>query len=649
MSLPNAQALTRQQLYWLLTSITLIIASHAMNLPAWVLIVCASLIAYRGVAAKNNWQLPNRWTIFGMMVLLCFALAISFKSLIGRDASLSLLLTMAALKLIETKTKRDYILLVILGFFLLGNLFLFNQSIATFGLSLLPLILLTATLMNISAVKTYAPLYLFKLAGKILLHALPVTLILFVLFPRIPGPLWALPQDANSGMTGLDDNLNFGNISHLVQNGSIAFRVQFKGQIPPKHLLYWRGPVLWHQDKNSWLMSSNKIGLAKESLQLQSAAVDYTITLEPHNRLWMLTLDMPNQAPSGAKLSHDHSVMADEPIRKRIRYVVRSYTNYKLGETLAERERILGLQITEGENPRTMQLGESWQALPPEVRINKALNMYRNEAFVYTLKPPKLGQDGVDTFLFETKRGFCEHYAASFVYLMRAAGVPARIVTGYQGGEYNANGNYLIVRQSDAHAWAEVWLAGKGWVRVDPTAAVAPERVEQSIGDAINETDQLPMLARPDLPWLRKAFLSWDTINNGWNQWVLGYDDQKQIDLLQKLTGRQFTEGELAIWMTIIAATVSVLLSLWLFNWSKPKCTPVQKLYAQHIAWLKKHGIVPNKGEPAIDFAKRAGIQLPSQASQLLAIAECYNQLQYSQHDLKLHTLQQYIQAFKTA
>lgn len=647
MSIPNNNLLTQKQLYWLIASISLIIITHALNLPGWVLIVCASLITYRGIASKNNWRLPNRWVILGITVIVCFALTISFKSLIGRDASMSLLLTMAALKLLETKSKREYMLLVILGYFLVGNLFLFNQSIATFALSLPPLILLTATLMQISALRSYSPFYLFKLSSNMLLYALPVTLILFVLFPRIPGPLWALPQDANSGMTGLDGNLNFGNISHLVQNGSIAFRVQFKDKVPPKYLLYWRGPVLWHQDKNSWLMSSDKIGLPSESLQTKSVPIEYTITLEPNNRLWMLMLDMPTLAPSGATLTHDHSALANELVRKRIRYTAYAFTNYKLGESLTDRERTLGLQITEGENPRTMQLAKSWDGLSPETKIDTALSMYRKDDFVYTLSPPKLGQNGIDAFLFDTKRGFCEHYAASFVYLMRAAGIPARIVTGYQGGEYNHNGNYMIVRQSDAHAWAEVWLKGQGWTRIDPTAAVAPERVEQSIGDAIKETDELPVLARPDLPWLRQAFLNWDTINNGWNQWVLGYDDQKQMDLLQKLTGRQFTEGELAIWMTIIAATVSVFLSFWLFKWNHRKLTPAQTIYAQYLRKLKKVGIMPNNGEPAIDFAKRAAKILPEHATKLITIAECYNQLQYSQHPTSLHMLKHHIQEFK--
>ena len=392
-----------------------------------------------------------------------------------------------------------------------------------------------------------------------MLQAVPVMLILFVLFPRIPGPLWGLPQDANSGMTGLGDSLQFGNISNLTQNSSIAFRVQFKGAAPAQNQLYWRGPVLWHQEDRHWTMSSSQIGLQPESLITQGTPIEYTITLEPHNRTWMLMLDMPTLIPADAKLTHDYSVVADKPVRTRTRYAGTSFNTYTLGANLGERERILSLQINEGENPKTVQLAKTWGVLSAADKINIALNMYRQQPFVYTLRPPVLGDNPVDDFLFKSKRGFCEHYATSFVYLMRAAGVPARIVTGYQGGEFNPNGNYYIVRQSDAHAWAEVWLADKGWVRIDPTAAVSPERVESGLADALNDIDELPLMARNNNAWLKKVYLNWDGVNNGWNQWVLGYDDKKQLDFLKKLSGKNVDLQSLLVWMM---ATITVVMGV---------------------------------------------------------------------------------------
>ena len=456
-------------------------------------------------------------------------------------------------------------------------------------------------------------------------------LVLFVLFPRIPGPLWGVPQDAYSGMTGLSDNLQFGNISQLTKNSSIAFRVQFHDAIPPKNQLYWRGPVLWHQEEHDWLMASDNIGLPTENLSVTGVATHYTITLEPHNRLWLLLLDMPSTIPANTKRTHDYAIVANEPVRSRMRYEAVSYAHYKLeAQPLNEREKIMALQITEGENPRTRQLAQTWLNLSPTQKINTALNLFREQPFVYTLKPPILGKDPVDQFLFSTKKGFCEHYATSFVYLMRAAGLPARIVTGYQGGELNPNGNYLIVRQSDAHAWAEVWLENQGWVRIDPTAAVSPARIEQGIGDALREADELPMMARHDFPLFKKAFLSWDNINNSWNQWVLGYDDKKQLDFLSKVSGKDLSLTDLVVGMILALLVAMAVTAFFVLKKTTIKLNPVQKVYAKYLKKLKAIGLQPNIGEGVLDFANRTALQLPVQKAPIMAIATRYNALVYS-------------------
>jgi hypothetical protein len=315
---------------------------------------------------------------------------------------------------------------------------------------------------------------------------------------------------------------------------------------------------------------------------------------------------------------------------------------------LGERERIMSLQIHEDENPQTKALAAKWQSLTPPQKINAALNMYREQPFVYTLRPPILGNNPVDDFLFNTKRGFCEHYATSFVYLMRAAGVPARIVTGYQGGELNPNGNYLIVRQSDAHAWAEVWLENQGWVRIDPTAAVSPERIELGIADALRDTGDLPFMVRPDFPLLKKAFLNWDSINNGWNQWVLGYDEKKQLDFLSKLTGKNLSLMDIAIGMVAAIIAAMAISFLLIMRNAKLKLSPVQRLYAQYLNKLKRSNILPYSHEGAVNFAERAAQFLPEQRDEILAIAHCYNQLQYSKapDPQLLQQLKQNIQQF---
>ena len=623
--------LTKQHLYWLLASLALILAIHTPNLPVWVTASSALFGTWRYFAVKQPLLMPNRWLLMLLSLLTGLGILLSFKGQFGRDASLSLLVLMTVLKLLETRVMRDYILTIMLAYFLVGNLFLFNQSMLTFGLSIPPLILLTATLIHASLKTPQNWQFMLKLASKMLLQSVPVMLILFVLFPRIPGPLWGIPQDAYSGMTGLGDNLKFGNISQLTLNSSVAFRVQFKGNTPPNNQLYWRGPVLWHQNGNEWLMPSKSIGLRKEILTTTGTAFDYTITLEPHNRTWLLMLDMPNLAPAGASFTHDYSVVSNEPVRTRIRYKGSSHSQYQLGVQLGEREQVLSLQLTEGENPRTFKLVKAWQSLSSQQKINKALQMFREQSFIYSLRPPILDKDPIDDFLFNTKKGFCEHYATSFVYLMRAAGVPARIVTGYQGGEFNPNGNYLIVRQSDAHAWAEVWLQGQGWVRIDPTAAVSPERIEQGISEALRDNDELPLLARHDFPLLRKAFLNFDSINNSWNQWVLGYDDKKQLEFLNQLTGKKLSLSDLVFGMTGAIVLVMLATSYFLFRQIKAKLNPAQQLYQQYLRKLKRVNLQPNIGEGALDFANRAMQKLPNYQQQILQIASSYNDLQYSE------------------
>ncbi|WP_020168000.1 MULTISPECIES: transglutaminase TgpA family protein [Methylotenera] len=622
--------LNTQQLTWLLTSLAVVLATHSPNLPIWVIATSVFFGAWRYLINKNQWSLPKFWQLLPITILICLGIIFSFKGFFGRDASLSLLVVMCSLKFLETKTLRDYMLVIVLGYFLVGNLFLFNQNIVTFLLSIPPLILLTATLINTSLHNSQPIQFSLKLAGQLLLQAIPVMLILFVLFPRIPGPIWGLPQDANSGMSGLGDSLSFGNISNLTQNSSIAFRVQFKDAIPANNQLYWRGPVLWHQENENWTMSSPKIDLSLEKLTTQGTPTHYTITLEPHNRLWLLMLDMPTMIPRDAKLSHDYSAIAEKPVRTRIRYDAISFNEYQLGMDLNEREKILSLQINAGENPKTIQLAKTWANLNTQDKVNRALDLYRQQDFYYTLRPPRLGKNPVDDFLFNTKRGFCEHYATSFVYLMRAAGVPARIVTGYQGGEFNPNGDYLIVRQSDAHAWAEVWLVDKGWVRIDPTAAVSPERIEFGISEALSNSDELPLMARKDYPWLKKAYLSWDGVNNGWNQWVLGYDDKKQLDFLKKLSGKNLNLQDMLIWMMGIIALIMAATTYFLLKQNNVKLKPAQRLYAQYLNQLKRVGLTPYPAEAALDFAQRAATDLTNHKQLIIEIAQRYNVLMYS-------------------
>jgi protein-glutamine gamma-glutamyltransferase len=641
--------LTTKHLQWLLLSLATALALLAINLPPWVTIVSAGFGVWRYLLDKKHWALPKMRVLIPVTILICLVLLFNFSGNFGRDASISLLVLMCAMKLLETKTLRDHVLMIAIGYFLIGSAFIFNQGISTFLPSLVPLILLTATLIQTSLPETTRSHFVLKLAGKMLLQAIPLMLVLFVLFPRLPGPIWGMSKDAYSGMTGLNDQLALGDVSKLTRDSSVAFRVQFNGAIPPSNQLYWRGPVLWHHNKNKWT-TNNQANLKQESLLTSGSAIDYTITLEPHNRLWLLMLDMPTNLPSMATLKHDYSAVANAPIRSRIRYQVTSHTQYTLSKVLDAHERNMALHIDQKDNLQTIKLARSWSDLTPEQKISNALQLFNQQPFIYTLNPPPLYENAIDDFLFKTQKGFCEHYASSFVYLMRAAGIPARIVAGYQGGELNPNGNYLIVRQSDAHAWAEVWLEDRGWIRVDPTAAVSPERIEQGIDEAISELDELPMFVGQANPWLKKAYLNWDNINNNWNQWVLGYDNQKQLDFLKKLSGKDLSLNDIAIAMIgAILLAIVFTAGLVLHKQSK-KRNPIEQLYAQYLKKLKTIGIQPKVGEGALSFAHRAAQVLPEQAALILEIGTLYNQLTFSEpkKPAALQLFENRIHAFKS-
>lgn len=618
------------ELRCLLGSLALVMALHVSHLAIWVSIFIAAFGVWRYLIEKNSWQLPRLLILLPITVVAGLGIALTYRGIFGRDASVALLAIMLSLKLMETHTKRDYILVIFTGFFLTITAFLFDQSLLIGIFILLPVTCLTATLIGVSHPNGNLDWrFQTKLAGSLLAQAVPLMLVLFFLFPRIPGPLWGVPKDAYSGMTGLSDSMRPGNISKLTLSGTIAFRVEFKDKIPPQNQLYWRGPVLWHYIDGEWLMNGHEPNTPRETLQVQGAPTFYSVTLEPHNRKWLLMLDMPTTLPPNTLVSRDLQVLSPTPVRIRMRYEVSSNLDYTLAENLSDRDRGLAQQIPDDENPRSIELAKTWNKQSPEAIVQSVLTMFRQESFVYTLSPPILGLNPIDDFLFNTKRGFCEHYASSFVYLMRAAGVPARVVTGYQGGDINPVGNYLIVRQSDAHAWAEVWLQGRGWVRVDPTAAVAPSRIESGIAAALPEGDVLPLMSRMDYPILRKIYLNWDALNNGWNQYVLGYNQERQMNLLSRLVGSQVSWQDLAIAMIACAGAVALAVSYFLLRSKRLKIDPLQRLYAEFLRKLESAGLKRYGHEGPLDFSKRAVKRLPTRADEIEEITDLYADLRY--------------------
>lgn len=622
------------KLAWLLASLALAAAPHLERLPLWVGPLCLALGLWRLAITRRNRELPKKWLLFLLAGAATAGVVSHYHTLFGRDAGVALLVAMIALKLMEMRTLRDTMVVIFLGYFLVITNFLYSQSIPTALYLLLVVLITTATMIAYSDLNNgLATRPRLRLAGVLLLQAIPLMLVLFVFFPRI-APLWGLPRDSHAGMTGLSDNMSPGAISQLIGSDAIAFRVKFEGPPPDKHLRYWRGPVLWDYDSRTW-STHPALPISNVKVTRFSPVLNYTITLEPHNQKWLFALDIPAIKPPGVSVTSDLQLLSPVPVRQRVRYDLSSYVQYRFGHDLDDAQWERALALPEGSNPRAVQLGQRWRATLKDSRaiVDQALGMFREEPFVYTLQPPLLGQEAMDEFLFGTRRGFCEHYASAFVLLMRAAGVPARVVTGYQGGELNPLGDYLIVRQSDAHAWAEVWLEQQGWVRIDPTAAVSPSRIESGIATALPGAELPPALVQIDLDWLRRARLSWDLINNNWNQWVLGYGEERQSRFLSR-----FHAG-LASWqgmaLTMIAGLTLLLLGIaaWML-WRAPrrKLDPVQAAYERFCARLARRGLVRLSHEGPVDFALRVKRERPDLTHQVDIVTRLYLQLRYGRH-----------------
>jgi transglutaminase-like putative cysteine protease len=626
---PNATIQLRH-LFWLLAGLALVVAPHLQRLPWWLNLIALMLFAWRSYLAFGERALPQKWLLALLVVGGMVGVFLTYRTIFGRDSGVALLVLFLSLKLFELQRERDAIVLVLLSYFLALTNFFYSQTLPTAALMLVSALVNTASLVNFAAPGRALQANL-KTAGVLLAQAGPVMLILFFLFPRVQGPLWGLPQDAYRGVTGLSNSMSPGAISQLSQSDAIAFRVKFAEAPPPKPQLYWRGPVFWNFDGRTWRPGDVR-PYARLKFEASGKPYDYEVTLEPHNHNWLFALELAAKIPPNASVSADHVLFARTPVRTRIRYDMRSYTSFAEGGADSPNDLRQGLQLPAGFDPRARRLAQQWAAdgASSAAIAQKALDYFREQGFAYTLDPPLLGRDSVDDFLFGSKRGFCEHYASSFVFLMRAAGVPARVVTGYQGGEINPVDGYMIVRQSDAHAWAEIWLSGRGWVRVDPTAAVSPLRVEEGVAAAVPATDPLPLMTRTTLHWLIDLRYNWDALANKWNQLVLGYNPERQREFLSRIGMSEPSWENMALTLFWGVSGLLALLTAWLLRRMRT-IDPVQRLWLRFCAKLGKRGCVRAANEGPADFVERTAARYPAMAERIRAIGARYIALRYGE------------------
>jgi transglutaminase-like putative cysteine protease len=641
---------------WLVSAIATAAVPHAARAPFWISMMFGALCLWR-LALANPREPVFARGVTGFLLRLLLGGGIlagvlaSYGTLTGRDAGVALLILLAGMKLAELKSGRDYFVAILIGLFLLLTNFFFIQSMLSAVYLALCLVLFLGALISANDGR---PQVLsrprLKLAGSMLLQAIPLMLLLFILFPRVSGPLWGMPRDARVGSTGLDEQMSPGAISQLSLSDEVAFRVEFDGAMPERSRLYWRGPVLWFTDGVKWVPDLLHAGTPE--LHTRGNALEYTVTLEPTGKNWIYALEQAPQAPPQARFTHDLQLRTRAPVQNRLRYHLASYPDYELTGASAE-ELKRALQLPPGRHGRALKLAAQWRAQEPDTAhiVARALALFNHEPFYYTLSPPALLEDAVDQFLFDTRQGFCEHYAAAFVVLMRGAGVPARVVTGYQGGVLNPVGNYLVVRQRDAHAWSEVWLEGRGWVRVDPTAAVSPERIRQGIDSALPETlldvplaFQDSVIAR-DL-WERMRF-TWDAVNNQWNQWVLGYDQNRQSMFLRRIGFDKVDAQQLVLGLTLTVAAVLVLLAVWMFRNRSRGGDPARRIYDRFCRVLARHGLPRQPVEGPLAFAERAGVQFSANAVDIDEITRLYIAVRYGQQTQMLPTLHRAVSRFR--
>ncbi|MDE2088925.1 MAG: DUF3488 domain-containing transglutaminase family protein [Gammaproteobacteria bacterium] len=647
-------------LVWLLASLALVIAPHALRLPAWIPLLCALLGAWRTLAHRRRWRAPRKSVLLLFTLACAVGVYLDFGTLFGRDAGVALLTIMLGLKLLETQRRRDIMVVVFLAYFLVITNFLYSQSIPMALYMLVAVLVITGALIDLNLPETRPVRVTLRLSVQLLAQAAPIALLLFILFPRIPGPLWSLPNDAHRGVTGLTDRLAPGSLSRLSESNAVAFRASFEGPPPPPAQRYWRGPVLWHTDGMDWTPGRRRDGKPGRAGVMAYRALGrpltYTVILEPDNRPWLFTLGLPASVPPHAYLTPDFQLLADKPVTHRIRYRVSSYLRYDTG-SLSAAERARALQLPAHISPRVRALASSWRgaARGDAQIVNDALLYFRGRPFVYTLTPPPLGRHPVADFLFKTRKGFCEHYAASFALLMRIAGIPSRVITGYLGGKMNPLGDYMIVRQSDAHAWVEVWLKRRGWVRVDPTAAVAPQRIDEGIDVAdIAPAGGAVRFDVPQAAWLARAWrhtrLAWDAANYGWDRWVLAYGPRRQLALLARLGLGAPPWQVMALGLLIGTGALLLATGLLMLRRRPARVNdPAAAAYRRFCSKLARRGLRRAPGEGPLDFERRIADLRPDLAAPGRAIIRLYVALRYGAHAPRdaLSRLRRQVRAFR--
>ncbi|MCB1598442.1 MAG: DUF3488 domain-containing transglutaminase family protein [Rhodanobacteraceae bacterium] len=633
--------LSPRQFDWALLAFVMAISGHWLWLPIWYSGGLATLVLARWLQRRAFARAWPVWIKLPLVFAVLTLVVMHFGSPFAQQSGTAALIGLCTLKLIESERRRDGLILMVVALFLISVQFLFTQGIGITLYSLLPILLVFLALNEISAPPGTRGGLSSQLGtlGRdfllLLLVVLPLTAFLFLSVPRLSEPLWGTRDDRSSARTGISDSMSPGDITELLGDDTPVMRVTFTNRTPPKASMYWRGPVLWRFDGTTWTRSdlSQRGDPSARVRGPQTGSpgdVRYQVMLDATDRRWLFPLDFATGFPSGSSRNYEGVVTRDRPVRDIYAYEAASALEQPVPVSTAPATQITdGLRLPENSNPRTAALAQSWREELGDDRLalaQRALQYIQSENFGYSLTPPPLvGAHRMDEFLFETREGFCEHYAAAFVVLMRSAGVPARVVTGYLGGSYNDIGDYWLIRNSDAHAWAEILIEGRGWVRVDPTAAIAPERVDQSGAAFGGQT------LAGDSPWLNALRNRADALQAWWNRTVVRFDSLSQQSFFADLGIDPGDWRQLSAWMGGGLILFGLLTTVvFLLQRRREPRDPALRLYGRFLRELRSAGIDSAANEGASDLGRRAAAALPALADAIGRVVAAYEAARYA-------------------
>ncbi len=664
----NIDNVSRETLIGVLLAQGFAILPLFLQLALWLPLIWILVVIWRIQIHRGAWSFPS----FRIKLLLGIAstcgLFISYAGSISIEPMVAFLVVSFSLKLIEVRSRNDVLMTLVVGYFTIAAQFLFFQGIFSAIYGLFSSLIILAAWLSIFRKRNMSFFAQISSASAVLLQSIPIMLVLFLVIPRI-NPLWHISMPQKNGVTGFSDSMTPGDLSNLAKSQGTAFRVIFsEDEIPPPNKRYWRGLVLDDFDGRKWasrelnqfsgyLVSGNRPH-PKWSLEIlpEAGHHEYQVLIEPHQQRWLFTLAAPISIESNlSKVGFAKNLLGVSryPINSRTQYSAVSVKGYQYSPdslTIEQSRRLTRLPINF--NPQSRSLVQSWISAGDDTEqiIERALNLY-NRSFTYTLQPPLLGTHTVDEFLFSTQRGFCEHFASSFVVLMRNAGIPARVVVGYQGGQYIRENNYLLVKQADAHAWAEVWIQGEGWRRVDPTARVAPERIEMGLDQAVNELEfeliEGEFFRAGNMNWLAQGRMYMELLEFQWAKMVLGYDSELQSQFLKKILGS--TDPMRIAFFLIGVCFIFFITYLFIltFNFSRKSHGLTQRLLFKVIRRLAKHGYFIRRGESPKSFLERVSEENPSWRKKLTEISRLYYLVAYSENEKYLPLLKEHVKNFK--